>query len=867
MIKIDISKILSDKIKEPFFVKIIQNDEFHFEKLREMFNLYKKFDVRTIKAQIESFLTNPPEPFNFQKLLDSQVNTTFSEFLLLIGKMISIFDAKGYNSAVWNPYNDKRSVSLSQTTQKIWTIVLFQYKLNGFTFNNLNKSIYNSAINSIKFIEDPENNVSISSENHRTQIRNYFKLNDVNEILSLFAKYSSNIKNNDNKAVLATHLLYTHEIKNLWIESIIGLMASDSTGWQDDVISKMGGKDFFIYWNSKLPSGTTDTLKSLRNHLNENHYFEIFWKSKNDIKYYAQAIDFATSDKELQQKKWNKNRQVHYYFNTFDEYKDNKKAAKILFLIQNFQAVNDLSVTHFEFYKYFKEPRQDNLSPIKSVNKDKLPKTIILQEKNMNNNFLNQILFGPPGTGKTYNAIPMALNIINGFTLKETYTKEEWIIIKQAFDDLKNSNQIEFITFHQSLCYEDFIEGIKPLKPDDDDKFLKYEIQSGIFKKACAYAGYLCYQNYLQSDKNNAAYSFDELYDGFLEHLQSKLDKKESIIFPTITGNETQVKGINSSGSIIARAKNSIARKSAPLTQEKFQKIYDAFKTPDEITSLNMIRKLGIGHRETEFYSVFCGLKEFEKGFIPSENELSAEIDSAEIIKKYEAGVFIDAIKNHLENAQNVVLIIDEINRGNVSSIFGELITLLEPAKRIGGKEHLKIKLPYSKTDFEVPPNLYIIGTMNTADRSVEALDTALRRRFSFKEMPPKPELLKDNEIKGIYLEGLLTRLNERIEMLLDKDHLIGHSYFMNIDSPHGLKMVFKNNIIPLLQEYFYGDYGKIGLVLGEGFFEKPLDFNDKVFSKFFDYNADNLDGKTVYRIKDIEKLSDDEFINALNLI
>jgi 5-methylcytosine-specific restriction endonuclease McrBC GTP-binding regulatory subunit McrB len=264
-------------------------------------------------------------------------------------------------------------------------------------------------------------------------------------------------------------------------------------------------------------------------------------------------------------------------------------------------------------------------------------------------------------------------------------------------------------------------------------------------------------------------------------------------------------------------------------------------------------------------------------------------------------------------------LIIDEINRGNVSSIFGELITLIESNKRKGEKETLEVILPYSKQPFTVPANLYIIGTMNTADRSVEALDAALRRRFSFVEMPSKPELVapnrcfwellwkykgidwdneeykskekellellgasskiwderkaiweqfktegknesqieqfSKNEFIGINFESILEKINLRIEKLLDKDHQIGHSYFMSVETTDDLKSAFKNKIIPLLQEYFFGDYGKIGLVLGSGFVsvEKKTD-SKKLFASFDDsYDASDLAERVIYNIVDVE--------------
>jgi 5-methylcytosine-specific restriction endonuclease McrBC GTP-binding regulatory subunit McrB len=182
------------------------------------------------------------------------------------------------------------------------------------------------------------------------------------------------------------------------------------------------------------------------------------------------------------------------------------------------------------------------------------------------------------------------------------------------------------------------------------------------------------------------------------------------------------------------------------------------------------------------------------------------------------------------------VLIIDEINRGNVSQIFGELITLIEDNKRLGNRDSLQSVLPYSKTNFGIPPNLYIIGTMNTADRSVEALDTALRRRFTFCEYMPVPELIdkvlgEDAIWEGFSLSKVLETINHRIEILLDRDHQIGHSYFLTLKGSSNplkdLKEVFTQKIVPLLQEYFYNDYVKIGMVLGQGFV--TIEKRDKV--------------------------------------
>lgn len=238
-----------------------------------------------------------------------------------------------------------------------------------------------------------------------------------------------------------------------------------------------------------------------------------------------------------------------------------------------------------------------------------------------------------------------------------------------------------------------------------------------------------------------------------------------------------------------------------------------------------------------------------------------------------EDGVFKALCKRADADPENrYAIFIDEINRGNIAAIFGELITLIEPDKRKGCANALSVTLPYSKAAFSVPANLDIYGTMNTADRSVEALDTALRRRFSFVEMPPQPALIASagqakeskGSVNGIHLPTLLQRINERIEQLLDKDHLIGHAYFMQVADLASLKQTFRDKIIPLLQEYFFGDFGKIGLVLGSGFVSVKSSGNSSIFADFAGYESGDLSDRMVYSIASIDAMTDEEFTAAL---
>ena len=439
---------------------------------------------------------------------------------------------------------------------------------------------------------------------------------------------------------------------------------------------------------------------------------------------------------------------------------------------------------------------------------------------------LNQILYGPPGTGKTYYTIDKSVSIIS----PNEFIEGDHDSNKLVYDKLYKNKNVMFTTFHQSMSYEDFIEGIKPKLIDDtesESEEISYEINSGIFKLACARAAYNAYkENKITSKKST---SFDDVFDAYLEMARNKIINGEFINCITITGKEVEIYKINKNDSIKARSKGSVATHVAPLTKENIQKLYDSFESINEVKNLQQIKDtVGVSPRITEFYAVFKSILDFKDSkFEPVKDEetIEKELSDEEIVRQFDSGLYNKAIKSFGENATPVVLIIDEINRGNVSAIFGELITLIEADKRIGQKNEIRLTLPYSKNEFSVPPNLFIIGTMNTADRSVEALDTALRRRFTFVEMLPQPELIATNGkadkgiIGTINLVELLKTINERIEALVDRDHTIGHAFFMDVDSMTSLRKVFANKVIPLLQEYFYGDYAKMEMVIGPDFF------------------------------------------------
>jgi len=470
---------------------------------------------------------------------------------------------------------------------------------------------------------------------------------------------------------------------------------------------------------------------------------------------------------------------------------------------------------------------------------------------------LNQILFGPPGTGKTYKTINKALEIIRGKEFVQANEGNRGILISE-FGRLKDAGQIEFVTFHQSFSYEDFVEGIKPVL--DSGPELNYEIKDGIFKRICVNALFNILEKNERQVLTKSEY-FEDLYDQFLNFIEEQTEESGNIAFSTVVKKwPLRIVGIDNYKNIILehlKISGSDEWERSIKTPEKLRILFNNYENLSDIDRIKDVAKLGIHSGDSGYVAVFKMLKDFEQTKYhknTSRKELPY-VQKKELIKN---------LKNFEEEGDPFVIIIDEINRGNISQIFGELITLMEEDKRLGKPERLSLTLPYSKeTEFGVPPNLFIIGTMNTADRSIEALDTALRRRFSFEETPPVPELIAekgnlapDGMIGDIDVAKMLHTINERIEKLIDKDHRIGHSYFMQIEkSRNGLKQVFCDKIIPLLEEYFFGDFGKIGLVLGSSFVEKVntngFDFAD--FPEYGDIKTDFLE-RAVYRIRPCEE-------------
>ncbi|HED4840235.1 McrB family protein [Campylobacter jejuni] len=421
------------------------------------------------------------------------------------------------------------------------------------------------------------------------------------------------------------------------------------------------------------------------------------------------------------------------------------------------------------------------------------------EESNMKIIPLNQILYGSPGTGKTYHTIDKALEIL-GENLENRDDK------KAKFDEYVKNGQIVFTTFHQSYGYEEFVEGIKPhIDSEENSKEIKYEIKDGIFKELCEKA----------LENRDSIKNFNFYIDKLKEKV--KIDDNNPEKYFELPNTKYSIQYRNGKTFRIKFDDMSKNHKDYPVSIDNIEKLYKTSNI-DEIYNSAYVRAI-------LNYLKLQGLEDYKE-------------------------------KDEKVNLPYII-IIDEINRGNVSKIFGELITLIEASKRIGEKEELKVTLPYSGEKFGVPKNVYIIGTMNTADRSITSLDTALRRRFEFIEMMPDVSKLS-MDCEGINLQELLKAINTRIEYLLDREKTIGHAFFISVENLEDLKKVFKNKIIPLLQEYFYNDYALIDAVLNKnGMLEISVENKDylKNMTEFIESD------KIVYKFSDSNNWSKDTFI------
>ena len=580
-----------------------------------------------------------------------------------IYNLVSMCDAHAREKTTRNTLPQKRVICQANIRQNTWIPQLIKWKID--------KTQCTEPIRRLmQYIHNPANSFPIISSVHREWIANsiwgYYDPDSFNQqLFDFFDGLQITIANPENKSYIYTNMLYNDKDEWYLTTNIKGLVIRDNSwydnnsNWRDDLVKEMQGGKYGIMWKDTLPTNYNNGVGlSLKELINQDGSFLVYIVCQSVAKYKANVVAFSL-EKEYDsiKEEWEKLKPCGFG-DDWSQYEADgrgtrRQYAKIVFLMDKFEAIpqdKQFNYDQFVTYKGSMAAQKNPVAYIRIINQEEmdtnsaLDNTIRIWRKKK-----NLILQGAPGVGKTYNTARLAVKLISNEQID--YTDDSAVMT--SYNSLSQDHRIRFVTFHQSMDYEDFVEGLRAQQVDlgDGRKGINYAPKDGVFKKICK----------------------------------------------------------------------------------------DALDNPDK----------------------------------------------------------------------DYVLIIDEINRGNISKIFGELITLLESDKRHGQPHELSVSLPYSGKDFFVPSNLYILGTMNTTDRSVGSLDYALRRRFAFETIHASEDVIMSNKNAPDDLKQKEKTLFEDIKKFISdskpdmdvEDLMVGHSYFMadNIDD---LKIQFEYEIIPLLEEY-----------------------------------------------------------------
>lgn len=808
---LDLNKLILNAIESDFIQMLKNEKQYYFQHLLNIKDTFLNFSVEEVVLQDILSNYNNYKEGTFESFVDTY-NGLENKFLNIIGEFVSYLDEKASGKNKWNRYNPSRTIAQAGVRQDNWVKHLLAFKINP------DHTLSNSIKNALSYSISPSNHLTVLSENHRRKLsefllkEEYDELNFTQKFIDFFNEFDIKVENQLNYTYLISSIMYDEDIEPLWKPKTQKEEAMEIA----EIFEQF--RKFLYKERSELTSGTR---KAYLDHAVSNitsSYKALFNKDIQEVN-----IDYGLV------------KELSLVLRNISGYTG----------IASFrQFINHLSKKH-------------------------------LQSKNTT---LNKIYFGPPGTGKTFRIIEDYIIAAETHIEKVDATKQI-IDLKKGFwhlapgeggylwEDLKKN---DYLGYEWCSHYLGDLSKVSRDEPHWDMKKRFSKVKEGDYiciisgKKFYALAKAL--HGYDLNKSKNLAYDFQTI----------KVEWVKKFEQPELLNTYSTQSFSNLKGS---------KRWQSLLDALESQDIYPKEKEGKEVKKSVKNYSLVSFHQSFSYEDFIEGIKpdlenedndESDIRYIIQDGIFKQSCDKAARLAGYEDlnSCIEDTKEGRLQSFQNAppfYLLIDEINRGNISAIFGELITLIEKDKRLGNDYELMTDLPYSKKQFGVPANLHIIGTMNTADRSVEALDTALRRRFSFIEVAPNTVILKDKHPTSGIIESdinlikLLDKINERIELLINKDHKIGHSYFLKISSLKELKKVFTDKVIPLLEEYFYGDYGKIGLVLGSCFVEKVEDKSKTDFADFSYEDKQALREKMIYKFTSHKGWTPKDFISIYN--
>lgn len=672
-----------------------------------------------------------------------------------------------------------------------------------------------------------------SAQSYQSFLKSFIRFLEENKVYSIFDYYNSKSKN---PKYLEEEFLKSGKTKKLFTD-----YNSAVNKYIEFKNRENNMKRYWIFTNQKNKFNAVDEFKqnSIIQWDNERKdgYLQLSEVKKGDIVYIYSgepiaAIVVKTEILDISQDK----RIIDLKFLKFTN--QIKLSRTILDKYENLKNIQGKREIKSQESIYYILNNEDIDKDIALINTNKL-------QQNREFLPLNQILYGPPGTGKTYKLSKIMDNFTQNLNVKSN----------DDTDALYEMLKIENYTWFQvaaAILYDAAISNINSgwIKLNNDI------VNHTLFK--------------LKSIKSNSKKPKQTISSYLLFHT------KDDCKYVNVKRRDTPF--------IFEKNDKSEWRVDTKALNDECPEAIELYKKYKEIKD----KKVGTSYTKENFkfitFHQSYGYEEFVEGIKPvfdSENEdgdITYEIskgifyqccENALLLSDYKGKLrdFCDLSKDERQKFFNdstpkYAIFIDEINRGNISKIFGELITLIEPSKRLGADDEIMVELPYSKEKFGVPSNLYIIGTMNTADRSIALMDTALRRRFEFVEMMPEYDNLNKINIEGINIGEMLKTINERIEYLYDRDHTIGHAYFIDVADIGTLANVFKNKILPLLQEYFYDDWEKIRLVLGDSQFIKEK----KPANALFKSGTDYINDKILYEIDKEAFYDEQNYLKIYNL-